>query len=186
LRKVNISKFGKYFETSKVNETFSTDATSTTTILSDKLSIQHTDKQESKNFKDLSEIQGPSGKYSLPFIGLIFHFKPFGDYTSATFNKFLLEMKSKYGKIAKQRVGRSWMIFLFDPDDIQQVCRSDSRNEFRPELPLMTCYAKEKGIETGLAFKNGEEWHTLRKIIQEKTVKAKICCEIYPNDRRNS
>ncbi|KAJ8302497.1 hypothetical protein KUTeg_018893 [Tegillarca granosa] len=91
-----------------------------------------------------------------------------------------MEMKSKYGKIAKQRVGRSWMIFLFDPDDIQQVCRSDSRNEYRPELPLMTCYAKEKGIETGLAFKNGEEWHTLRKIIQEKLLKPKSVVKYIP------
>ena len=75
-----------------------------------------------------------------------------GEYTSASFNKFLHRLHAEYGNIVRQRVGNKWMVFLFNPDDIRSSLWQDEKYPYRDESAMMATYARRNNKKLGLAF----------------------------------
>ncbi|XP_078335349.1 putative cytochrome P450 49a1 [Crassostrea virginica] len=116
-------------------------------------------------------IPGPSGRYRLPYIGHVFHFKPFGDHLSSTLTDLLRYFRRQYGPVVRQRMGAQWLVFLFDPADIQQLLFQYEKYPLRPTPHLMCAYARRNNTPLSMAFQNNQEWIEARRPVQELILK---------------
>lgn len=130
----------------------------------------HVGKQKPKAF---DAMPGPSGRCNLPYIGHVFHFKPFGRFLPSTFTEFLLHLRRQHGPVVRLRLGNQWMVFLFNPVDFQRLFFQYERYPIRPTPSLMCAYAKRNDVPLSMAFQNNEKWLELRRPIQELTLKPK-------------
>ncbi|XP_061189933.1 probable cytochrome P450 49a1 [Saccostrea echinata] len=139
----------------------------------------HVPEQSLKKVRPFDEIPGPSGRYSIPFIGQVFHYEPFGQYLPSTFTDFLRDLHCQYGQIVRQRAGMDWMVFLFNPVDIQQIMFHYEKYPLRPTPHLMYSYAKRKNVPLSMAFLNKEKWVEARKPIQEVILKPYVVSKYF-------
>ncbi|XP_062583102.1 probable cytochrome P450 49a1 [Saccostrea cucullata] len=135
--------------------------------------------QALKKVRPFNEIPGPSGRYNMPFIGQVFHYVPFGQYLPSTFTDFLCDLRCQYGPIVRQRAGMHWMVFLFNPDDIQHIMFHYEKYPLRPTSHLMYSYAKRNNIPLSMAFQNKEKWVAARKPIQEVILKPCVVSKYF-------
>ncbi|XP_048752989.2 probable cytochrome P450 49a1 [Ostrea edulis] len=131
----------------------------------------HVSDQGVKNSKPFSAIPGPSGRYSIPYLGQALHFQPFGRYLPSTFTDYLRGLRHQYGPVVRQRAGMQWMVFLFNPDDIQRVLFQYEKYPIRPTSHLMHAYSKRRNIPLSMAFQNKAKWVKARKPVQELILK---------------
>lgn len=121
--------------------------------------------------KSFDAIPGPSGRYSLPYIGHVFHFKPFGRFLPSTFTELLRHLRREHGPVVRQRRGHQWMVFLFNPVDFQRLLFQYEKYPIRPTPSLMCVYAQRNNVPLSMAFQNNEKWIKLRQPIQELMLK---------------
>lgn len=121
--------------------------------------------------KSFDAIPGPSGRYNLPYIGHVFHFKPFGRFLPSTFTEFLQDLRRQHGPVVKLRLGDQWMVFLFNPVDFQRLLFQYEKYPIRPTPSLMCAYAQRNNVPLSMAFQNNEKWLELRQPIQELMLK---------------
>lgn len=65
-----------------------------------------------------------------------------GDFQIEHIDKVSKRLYNKYGPIVKvsNLLGRPDMVFLFDPDDIEQVFRQEDILPLRPSMPSLNYY----------------------------------------------
>ncbi|XP_067673941.1 probable cytochrome P450 49a1 [Haliotis asinina] len=121
---------------------------------------------EGDEVRSFKEMPGPRGRYAIPFIGPVFHMKPFTNFTMETFNKVLDSLHDKYGKTFRMELfGPS--VVTENPDHIETVYRSEGKYPKRPTMNMFETYAERNNKERGMAMVNGTEWHRLRSASQK-------------------
>lgn len=65
-----------------------------------------------------------------------------GDFEIQHIDKVSMRLYEKYGKIVKMEglLGRPDMLFLFDPDEIENVFRREDCMPLRPSMPSLNYY----------------------------------------------
>lgn len=134
-----------------------------------------------KNVKTFNEIPGPS---SLPFIGPTHNFLPGGKLAGYEGVKLSERLYNLYGPIVRLDgiLGGNDTVFLFDPDAVEHVLRSEEPTPVRPALPSLTYYRQRHNKNydpeqiTGLGTDQGDNWKQLRSavnpiLMQPKNVK---------------
>lgn len=119
--------------------------------------------------KPFENVPTRTGIYSWKYIGLILQMKPFTK--NSSYGEFVHGLHREYGDIFKQRVGKGWVVYLFNPADIEVVLREESRYPYKSPLVLSSIFEKRKNIRPSLASLNGEEWRSRRQVAQEKMLR---------------
>lgn len=135
---------------------------------------------QSTSGKSILEIPGPDGIYNLPYFGFRLHFKPFSNYDMTLMNEKFEAWKNQYGPIVRVKLGKAWAVYLFDPDDIEKVFRSDNKYPERPTLPLITIYDKRQKNAPSLASSLGEDWYAMRAPTQRTMLRPKAVTKYAP------
>ncbi|XP_069112989.1 cytochrome P450 27C1-like isoform X2 [Argopecten irradians] len=135
---------------------------------------------QSTGGNNLMDIPGPGGIYNLPYFGFRLHFKPFSKYDMRLISEKYEAWKNKYGPIVRVRLGKPWGLYLFDPDDIEKVFRSDNKHPERLTLPLLSVYEKRQKIPPSLANANGEDWYAMRGPTQKIMLRPKAVTKYAP------
>lgn len=68
-----------------------------------------------------------------------------------SYGEFVHSLHREYGDIFRQRVGKGWIVYLFNPVDIETVLREESKYPYRAPLVLSSIFEKRKNIRTSLA-----------------------------------
>ncbi|KAJ8912891.1 hypothetical protein NQ315_011214 [Exocentrus adspersus] len=95
------------------------------------------------DFGKVTPYESVPGPKPLPFLGNTWRFIPYiGDFQIEHIDKISENLFLKYGKIVKMEglLGRPDMLFLFDPNDIEQVFRQEDFLPFRPSMPSLNYY----------------------------------------------
>ncbi|XP_059176960.1 probable cytochrome P450 12a5, mitochondrial [Physella acuta] len=121
--------------------------------------------------KPFEEIPGPKGLYNVPFIGSVFHFNPFGNFTPQTLHKLIDSLHEKYGPVVRVQLGRK-CVLLEDIKDIETVFRNDGNYPMKPGLDIFTIVYERNGFKKALNQVHGEEWYALRTPANKKLMKA--------------
>ncbi|XP_022341525.2 putative cytochrome P450 49a1 [Crassostrea virginica] len=131
------------------------------------------------DLKPFADIPGPTGRYSIPWIGAFFLFKSLGPgvYKEFEIRKFAEKLRESYGDIVKVRLKDRWHVFLFHPDTAKQVLEIQIPQPFRPPIDVLAVYNRKKKHCQSLATSNGEEWAALRKPTQELITKPAVVAE---------
>ncbi|XP_066257197.1 probable cytochrome P450 49a1 isoform X2 [Euwallacea similis] len=126
----------------------------------------------SENVKPYLSIPGPK---PLPFLGNSWRFIPhIGDFQIEHIDKVSLRLFKKYGKIVKMEglLGRPDMLFLFDPDEIEDVFRREDAMPLRPSMPSLNYYKHVLRREFfgdlgGVISVHGENWQKFRSKVNQ-------------------
>ncbi|XP_078336412.1 putative cytochrome P450 49a1 [Crassostrea virginica] len=118
---------------------------------------------DTESAQPFEDIPGPSGIYSLPFIGTALHLHPFTSITVQTLHKLLHKFTEEYGTIMKFRAGNNWLVVVSDPKYSEQVLRFPDKYPFRPSIGVLDAYYERKKLSPGLSSLQGEQWAKLRK-----------------------
>ncbi|KAJ4434894.1 hypothetical protein ANN_23465 [Periplaneta americana] len=128
--------------------------------------------QEWDDAKPYEDIPGPK---SLPILGNTWRFIPkIGDLNGMGFVELAQYFHKTYGNIAKLSgvPGKSDMVFIFDPDDIEKVFRNEGPWPIRDVVQGAVHYRNVtrkdifKGVG-GLATVHGEEWQKFRSKVNQ-------------------
>ncbi|XP_061720726.1 cytochrome P450 CYP12A2-like isoform X2 [Cydia pomonella] len=97
--------------------------------------------EQRQNIKPFDEIPGPS---SVPFLGPIHNFLPGGKLAGYKGVKLSERLYKLYGPIVRLDgiLGGYDTVFLFDPDAVEHVLRSEDPTPVRPSLETMEYYRK--------------------------------------------
>nr|CAD7418619.1 unnamed protein product [Timema cristinae] len=97
-----------------------------------------------------------------------------GDYRIQEVDKVCRRLHAQYGRVVKlsSLLGRPDMVFLFDPDDIERVFRSEELMPHRPSMPSLNYYKHVLrrdffGDNPGLIAVHGESWCKFRTKVQQ-------------------
>nr|QST15061.1 CYP363A1 protein [Diaphanosoma celebensis] len=113
--------------------------------------------------KEFKDIPGPK---QWPLVGNALLFSPFGPYKMDTLVDGFNDLRKKYGKVVRLRLGHE-IVLMFDPNDIRTMYSVEGKLPQRPTFEALKMYRKEKFDCVGVVPDNGEEWYRLRKIILE-------------------
>lgn len=146
---------------------------------------QHTATSEnlgsaSKNVRPFDDIPGPSGIYSVPYLGTALHFKPFTSITVSTMYKLLQKFTDEYGDIMKFRAGKNWIVLLSNPLFSEQLLRDADKYPFRPTVGILDAYYNRKKLSPGLASLQGEQWANLRKPANNQMMRPTVVSSYIP------
>lgn len=130
--------------------------------------------------KSFREIPGPKGMYNIPYFGTALHFKPFTNYELNDLPEILTNMREQYGDIVKMRIGRDYVVCIFDPDYTKTVLQLPYKEFFAYQLDLFEVVTKRTGIPKSLALMEGKEWMELRKPAQEKMLRPAVVASYGP------
>ncbi|XP_059479866.1 probable cytochrome P450 301a1, mitochondrial [Neocloeon triangulifer] len=139
--------------------------------------VTHEDlKQEVRPYED---IPGPR---PIPILGNKFRFIPgFQTYDFSDLLKFNKKLYDEYGPIVKFSglEPNNDLVFVFNPQDIETVFRSDSQWPFRPPLKSLAYYRKHtrkdffKGVG-GVLIDQGKEWQEARHHVNPILMQTKV------------
>lgn len=146
---------------------------------------QHTATSEnlgsaSKNVRPFDDIPGPSGIYSVPYLGTAFHFKPFTSITVSTIYKLLRKFNDEYGDIMKFRAGKNWLVLLSNPLFSEQLLRDADKYPARPTIGILDAYYKRQKLSPGLSSLQGERWANLRKPANNQMMRPAVVSSYIP------
>lgn len=143
---------------------------------------QHTSAapEEIRNAKPFQEIPGPSGVYSLPFLGTALHFRPFTSVTVPEMYKLLQSFADKYGDIMKFRAGKKWIVVVSNPKFSQQVLGFPEKHPYRPLIDILDVYYRRNNMSPGLAALQGEQWAKLRKPANDQMLRPTAVISYLP------
>ncbi|XP_071144222.1 probable cytochrome P450 CYP44 [Mytilus edulis] len=130
--------------------------------------------------KSFSEIPGPKGMYNIPYFGTALHFKPFTNYELNDLPEILTNMRDQYGDIVKMRIGRNYVVYIFDPDYTKTVLQLPYKEFFAYQLDLLEVLTKRTGLPKSLTLMEGKEWKELRKPAQEKMLRPAVVASYGP------
>lgn len=138
-------------------------------------------KKVTDQVKPFSEIPGPKGLYDIPYLGMIFHFKPFTDYGQLDMSDVFDSLHRKYGDILKLKMGAEHAIIISHPDYAEQIFRLPYKKHTRVEPPIQEMfYRRNKVVAKGLGILNGPEWENLRKPVQDNLLRPKTVANYMP------
>ncbi|XP_059176958.1 probable cytochrome P450 12a5, mitochondrial [Physella acuta] len=121
--------------------------------------------------KPFEEIPGPRGLYSLPYIGSVLHFKPFGKYTPQTIDKLFENLHERYGSVVRVQLGRTYVL-VENPKDIETVFRNEGKYPYRLPIDIYKFVCEKNGYKPTLSQTQGEAWHALRTPANKSLMKA--------------
>lgn len=119
--------------------------------------------------RSFQDVPGPTGIYQWPFIGLRLQLKPFTRFKITRLDQLMMHYKNQYGPICKARMGKRWMVFLFEPSVIETAFRNEGRYPQRPSIMLLEHYFKGQSCPS-VSILQGSEWMEMRRPAQ-KTLK---------------
>ncbi|KAJ8722068.1 hypothetical protein PYW08_004470 [Mythimna loreyi] len=133
-------------------------------------------KQEVKPYKSIP------GLSSLPIIGSAHHFLPkIGSLGNLNAFEMMDALHKRFGPIAKVKgvFGRADMVFLFEPEYVEQVFRGQEANPIRPGLKSLEYFREntQKGTVDGLyglTTVQGEKWRQFRSKVNPALLKLKL------------
>ena len=64
--------------------------------------------------------------------------------------KLFLDLRNKYGKIVRQRIGSEHYVFLFDPEDFEHVFKAEGPYPYREALHIVTTYCGRNNKPIGM------------------------------------
>ncbi|CAH1160274.1 unnamed protein product [Phaedon cochleariae] len=134
------------------------------------------------DFKEARPYESVPGPKPLPLLGNSWRFIPIiGDFEIEHIDKVSERLYNEYGKIVKMEglLGRPDMLFLFDPDDIEQVFRQEDLLPYRPSMPSLNyykhVYRKEFfGNHGGVIAVHGEQWQSFRSKVNQIMMQPRV------------
>ncbi|KAF4526692.1 hypothetical protein B566_EDAN010122 [Ephemera danica] len=132
-----------------------------------------------------TDIPGPK---PLPLIGNAWRFLPFiGTFNTSDMMAWCTDLRTMYGDIVRLSglPGRKDMVFVYNPDDIENVLRNEGPWPERIVLDSMQYYRSHvradffKGNQ-GLANENGEKWHQARTIVNQPMMQPRVAKQYVP------
>ncbi|XP_060065161.1 probable cytochrome P450 49a1 [Ylistrum balloti] len=139
-------------------------------------SADPTDANIARSFQD---IPGPSGIYQWPFIGLRLQLKPFTEFKITRLDQLMMDYKRRYGPICKARMGKRWMVFLFEPSVIEKAFRTEGRYPQRPSIMILEHFYKGQACPS-ISILQGKEWFEMRRPPQMTLKKPKNLSKFIP------
>ncbi|KAI4463906.1 cytochrome p450 [Holotrichia oblita] len=132
-----------------------------------------------RNALPYEQIPGPT---ALPILGNNWRFIPYiGPYQIENLDKISKDLYQHYGSIVKidKLFGRPDMLFVFDPDEIENVFRQEDAMPHRPAMPSLNyykhVYRKEFfGEDAGVIAVHGEKWQKFRSKVNKVMLQPKI------------
>lgn len=134
----------------------------------------------SSDVKPFSEMPGPKGIYSIPYLGTAFLFKPFTRYSTSDLLCVLKNMRNKYGDLVKIRIGKNYQVYVFHPDYAKTVFQFPYKIHIKMPLDLIEVFSKRTNSSKSLTLLDGKEWEALRKPAQEKMLRPAIVASYVP------
>lgn len=119
--------------------------------------------------KPFSEIPGPRGLYTVPYLGTLLQFKPFSDIGARDVEALLRTFRDLYGDISRFRMGRDYCVCISTPELCKQVLSVSPKYPERFSLPICNAFYERTGEQPGLLLLNGEDWARVRKPTQRLT-----------------
>ncbi|XP_074037564.1 cytochrome P450 301B1 [Leptinotarsa decemlineata] len=134
---------------------------------------------EAGRARPYQSIPGPK---PLPFLGNTWRFLPLiGDYEIEHIDKVSEKLYKEYGKIVKLEglMGRPDMLFVFDPDNIEQVFRQEDILPHRPSMPSLNYYKHVLrkdffGEYGGVIAVHGEKWQSFRSKVNQIMLQPRV------------
>jgi len=128
--------------------------------------------------KPFSKIPGP---VALPFYGTLWTYR-FGKYGVERYKEHLTAMYAKYGPLARDVLGGTPVVRVFEPVDAREVLRADGKYPIIPPLQESAkMFRTRRGYGLGLGNTNGVEWHTLRNPVQKVLLKPRSIQSYLPD-----
>ncbi|XP_048730635.2 cytochrome P450 302a1, mitochondrial-like [Ostrea edulis] len=129
--------------------------------------------------KPFSDLPGPK---SYPFLGGIHNYFPGGRFYKKQFMEMHEECTKEYGNIYRETVLPGMeMVHLSDPKDIEEVFRSDAKHPLRQAFFMLAHYNKKYNKKVqGLLTSHGEDWHGIRKNVQQKMLRPRAVASYLP------
>ncbi|KAK3798075.1 hypothetical protein RRG08_034631 [Elysia crispata] len=129
--------------------------------------------------KEFKDIPGPGGVAQWPIVGSLFHFKPFTEFTPASFDKLIEYMVNQYGPIVRLQLSGPKVI-LSDPKDLEVVYQNEGRYPLRPATDLSALYCQRNNLSGGFAEVQGEDWYALRSPANKFLLRADCATHYLP------
>ncbi|XP_067666926.1 1,25-dihydroxyvitamin D(3) 24-hydroxylase, mitochondrial-like [Haliotis asinina] len=129
------------------------------------------------NAKPFSALPGPKG---LPFIGTVFDVMK----NSSRMHEMIQKRHETYGPIYREKMGAVNAVFLTDVESVEQLFRQDAKHPRRIDIEHWIQYREERGLNKGLVMSSGEDWHSLRRVIDRHMMKIKTV-ESYTGEFNN-
>ncbi|XP_033742550.1 cytochrome P450 10-like isoform X2 [Pecten maximus] len=141
--------------------------------------VTNTDIAERDAIRGFQDIPGPSGIYQWPYIGLRLQLKPFTQFKITRLDQLMMHYKHRYGPICKVRMGKRWMVFLFEPSVIETAFRNEGRYPQRPTIMLLEHYFKGQSCPS-VSILQGKEWFEMRRPAQRTLKKPQTLAKFIP------
>ncbi|KAK3101877.1 hypothetical protein FSP39_006991 [Pinctada imbricata] len=128
--------------------------------------------------RSFDEIPGPR---SYPVIGGLVHIFPGGQFHGMHPNDKQSLCQEMYGNIYKEvLVPGMEFVHIFDPVDIEKVFRGDQEFPVRQAFFTLDFYNRKYNKQQGLLTSQGENWHRIRKNVQQKMLRPKAVTAYLP------
>ncbi|KAL0839369.1 hypothetical protein ABMA28_016102 [Loxostege sticticalis] len=150
--------------------------TTTSKIITRSVAVNAAGVTNTQNLKPWKKIPGPS---SLPIIGQMHHFMPWGELNNAFSVEFGKHLYQKYGPIVRFNgfFGSTPFLVLFDPDCVSVVLQSENVMPIRPGFQTLTYYRRKKNKNNqpmGLLADVGEAWKHFRTVVNPVLLEPEV------------
>lgn len=135
----------------------------------------------------LSKMTGPMGLSRLPYIGPLFLFKPFSRYKIENYGELVASLHATYGPIFKTKLGKNRdVVHTSNIEDINLIFKREPKYPRRRLNDLGRIYRERRGYPQGLGTCNGEEWHSLRSVLNAPLNRPRACLQYLPSQNKVS
>eukprot|EP01100_Stratorugosa_tubuloviscum_P013611 TRINITY_DN6918_c0_g1_i3.p1 TRINITY_DN6918_c0_g1~~TRINITY_DN6918_c0_g1_i3.p1 ORF type:complete len:526 (+),score=208.63 TRINITY_DN6918_c0_g1_i3:45-1622(+) len=122
--------------------------------------IQQQHEKQEKQLKPFSSIPSPPSFWLIGQLPTVLKFPN----QQQKQQEFIFE---KYGEIVRLQLFGQDYVYLFDPSDIADIFRTNSKYPRRTIIEPWTMYRKERNLPLGIVSSHGEDWRRHRQVLNK-------------------